>query len=320
MDEPGASRGIAKPYKWLALGACGLGMGAVALGVATIVVVTRAGSAEAKDVAACECEVAAPEAVASPSAVPGPPPGPPSMSDHPHIGQSLGAPWSGALTRPKRLEPGAGYFVRNSSRAYGTDAVVDHLQQVVEEVRKDRPKVHRLVIGDLSAEVGGFLPGHFSHQSGRDVDIGLYYRVLPPGFPRRFAPGTKDNLDFPTTLALLRALARTADEPTGIEWILLDYELQRMLHKFASTHGVEAAELERLFQYPHGPNAKRGLVRHFPKHRNHLHVRFRCDPASTTCKPTPGGPKSALSEDSTISDGVVGGTPVGPANANATGP
>lgn len=315
MDESPEARPSPAPYKWIALGACGLGAGAIALSVAAVVVATQAGPATAPP-AVCEC--AEPQ---TPAVQAGAPPdrarlGPPSMSDFPDLGQSLGAPWSGALLRPKHLEPGPGYFVRNSARAFGTNAVVDHLRGVVEKVRATRPKVHRLVIGDLSSEVGGFLPGHFSHQSGRDVDVGLYYRVLPPGFPRKFAPGTKDNLDFRATIELLRALAATADEPAGIEWILLDYGLQKMLHRFAAKHGADADELDRLFQYPHGPNAKRGLVRHFPKHRNHLHVRFQCDPESTTCKPTYGGPKSAMAEVATpAATGVTGLRP-----ATATGP
>ena len=40
-------------------------------------------------------------------------------------------------------------------------------------VRARFPTVHTLAIGDLSVKQGGAITQHRSHQSGRDVDIGL---------------------------------------------------------------------------------------------------------------------------------------------------
>jgi hypothetical protein len=210
------------------------------------------------------------------------------------VGQSIGAPRLGALLDGTRLGPGRGYFVRNPTRAYATRETVAHLRAALAPLRGRFPGLHRVVVGDLSQQGGGVLPGHRSHQSGRDVDLGFFYRELPTGFPAKFVRGTRDNLHLRATFELVRSLAATADTPTGIEWILLDYEMQGLLYRWASRSGVPEAELGRLLQYPHGSDATRGLVRHYRNHRDHMHVRFKCPLDSPSCQPTPRGPPSPL--------------------------
>src|SRR5690606_18317973 len=113
--------------------------------------------------------------------------------------------------------------------------------------RREHRHLHDLVVGDLSSELGGRLLGHFSHQSGRDVDLGLFYRRRPEGYPERFIEARRDNLHFKATFALLEALADTVDEPGGVEWILLDYELQRMLYVWGKRQKIPAETLDRIF-------------------------------------------------------------------------
>jgi murein endopeptidase len=166
--------------------------------------------------------------------------------------------------------------------------MVSHIQASIEHVRQRFPRVHRVAVGDLSAKFGGLLSGHFSHQSGRDVDLGLYYRKRPLEYPQRFTRASGDNLHFRATWALLEALAATISDPEGVEWILLDYRVQRTLYSWLQRHGVNREALGRMFQYPHGPDAKVGLVRHFPGHDNHLHVRFKCPATDQYCQPSMG--------------------------------
>lgn len=57
--------------------------------------------------------------------------------------------------------------------------------------------------------------------------------------------------------------------------IFLDYEVQARLYKFARGRGTPEADLEAIFQYPRGKDALVGIVRHWPHHTDHLHVRFK---------------------------------------------
>lgn len=209
--------------------------------------------------------------------------------DPPEIGQSIGAPRAGALNGGARLRPGDGYLLRNPITTFGTVETVAHIERAIATARTAFPELHPVLVGDLSSELGGMLLGHRSHQSGRDVDIGMLYRRRPAGFPQRFTDATVDNLHVRGTLALVKALADTAGQPGGVEWILLDYSVQKILRRYAEREGMPTEELDRLFQVPHGPTAPQGLLRHFPGHRNHLHVRFGCPPGDPFCA-SPAGP------------------------------
>ena len=187
---------------------------------------------------------------------------------------SVGEPWNGALFGGEAMPSGEGYEIRRPDRSYGATHVVDHLRHVIAEVRDLYPNVHTLAIGDLSAKQGGKLGGHVSHQSGLDVDVGLYFKHQPKGYPDSFAPAS-DDLDLEATWALLAALGRTADLDTGVHIIFFDYEAQGRLYKWAKAHGTPAEDLDFLLQYPRGKDATEGLVRHWPHHGDHFHVRFK---------------------------------------------
>jgi len=176
----------------------------------------------------------------------------------------------GSLRDAEQLAPGDGYYLRRPNRAWGEPYVVSYVQQAIAEVRALYPDVPTLAIGDLSAEHGGELPGHVSHRTGRDVDIGFYFHHAARGFE-----DAGNDLDLEATWALLAAFARTSDRPDGVQMIFLDYAVQKRLYDFATARGTPKGELAFLFQYPAGKNAMTGLVRHWPNHANHLHVRFK---------------------------------------------
>ncbi|MBV8763021.1 MAG: penicillin-insensitive murein endopeptidase [Deltaproteobacteria bacterium] len=177
---------------------------------------------------------------------------------------------SPTLTDAEKLEAGDGYYLRRPQRAYGAPAVVEYVRQAVAEVRAAYPDVHDLAIGDLSAEHGGALAGHVSHRTGHDVDVGFYFRHAPHGFEDAGA-----DLDLAATWALVTAFARTADTSDGVQIMFLDYGVQKRLYEWARAHGTDEDELARVLQYPAGRDATSGLVRHWPNHANHLHVRFK---------------------------------------------
>ena len=202
----------------------------------------------------------------------------------PIAGQSNGVPWGGTLHAAAELPAGEGYEIRRPSRAFGTSKTVDLVERVVTDVREKFPDQHVLAIGDMSAEHGGAITQHHSHQSGRDVDIGLFYNTQPANYPRDFVRATVDNLDCEATFALISGFARTSHEDGGAQIIFLDFEVQGLIYDWAKDHGVDEDRLGRIFQYPHGRSSGAGLVRHFPNHDNHIHVRFKCPDADTSCR------------------------------------
>lgn len=199
-------------------------------------------------------------------------------------GQSVGAPWSGMLRDAAALPEGDGYVIRRPWRRFGTRATVDYVLRVITDMRDEFPDTHVLAIGDISAEHGGQITEHHSHQSGRDADIGLIYKHKPAGFPQSFIPATAENLDCEATYALVSKFAATASEPGGAQVMFLDYDVQRLLYDWAKEHDVDEDKLDKIFQYPHGRGSSNGLVHHEPNHDNHLHVRFKCPRGDSACR------------------------------------
>ena len=73
----------------------------------------------------------------------------------------------------------------------------------------------------------------------------------------------------------MTAFARTTDLDDGVSIMFVDYAVQKRLYQWARKRGTPDADLEHLFQYPHGRDAQTGLIRHWPNHADHVHVRFK---------------------------------------------
>ncbi len=200
------------------------------------------------------------------------------------LGQSIGATNRGRLHNAARLKAGPGYFIRRPERSYGAHHTIIHVRAALQSVRKQHPKTHRLAVGDISARKGGKISMHASHQSGRDIDLGFFYKKRPKGYPQSFVDATAKNLDFDATWALIEALARTQGKPAGVETIFIGYATQKLLYKQARKRGVRKAKLTPLLQYPHGRSSRKAFVRHEPGHNEHMHVRFACPPRDERCR------------------------------------
>lgn len=187
--------------------------------------------------------------------------------------RAVGEPWHGQLRDGRALPASSGYAIRRPTHAFGTDHVVDALRAAIAEVRARYSDVHPLAIGDLSTEHGGKLADHRSHQSGLDVDVdvGFYFTKVPAGYPDAFVAANPD-FDLEANWALLTGFTRPS---TGVEMIFLDYDVQARLYRFALQHGATHDELARVFQYPRGKDTLVGIVRHWPAHGDHFHVRWK---------------------------------------------
>lgn len=200
------------------------------------------------------------------------------------LGQSLGRPQRGRLHEGEQLPSDPGYYRRRPNRAWGAAHVVQQIRSAIQRVRTRHPHVHRLAIGDLSARRGGPISEHHSHQSGRDVDLGLYYRERPPGYPQAFVSERIAELDVAATWTLIEALYEQSKHPGGPERIFLDYEIQEKLYAYARRQGVSKATLAKIFQAPNGAWASGRLVQHVRKHDDHIHVRYACPPDDRKCQ------------------------------------
>ncbi len=175
------------------------------------------------------------------------------------------------LQQATELRETDGIKVRRPTRAFGEAHVVEHLSGAIAAVRALYPDVHTLAIGDLSAKHGGKLANHLSHQTGLDVDVGFYFTKVPDGYPEHFVAANSD-LDLSATWALITAFSRTTHLADGVSVIFLDRAVQQRLYKWAKGRGTPADQLASLLQVAGGSDA---LVRHWPNHDDHLHVRFK---------------------------------------------
>ncbi len=175
-------------------------------------------------------------------------------------------------------------MLRRPHRTYGTRTTVAHVESALAELRHKFPRLHTLAVGDLSAASGGRISEHRSHQSGRDIDLGLCFHERPRGYPEHFVVATEKTLNAAATWALISALADTSELDGGLSMIFLDFNVQGMIYRWALAEGIDQARLDRVFQYPHGRGSGLGIVRHAPNHADHLHARFRCASDETGCR------------------------------------
>jgi LysM repeat protein len=202
------------------------------------------------------------------------------------ISQSVGRTNSGRLVNGTRLPCGKQYawHCRTPRKSWGTKETVNGIMDAVDAVNAAFPRTHRVTIEHISAEKGGYLSPHKSHQSGRDVDIGYYFKKQGYAGPKRFLDATKHALDYPRTWALLRALISPVNNAHRAQYIFCDYKVQELMVRWAKRKGKSAKMLKKMFQYPSGRRKLTGIIRHVKGHKGHLHVRFVCPKDDKDCK------------------------------------
>lgn len=190
-----------------------------------------------------------------------------------------GAPNAGTLRGGVELKSRVYMRIKPSSLGapWGHPLLVQLLARSSFAVAREYPGSVAL-LGDLSAESGGFLAGHASHQSGRDADVGFYFRrevggELRPFLPPRFlhvdregrARGARGvSLDLPRTWRMLRVWL--TDLRVEVRHVFVAPHIRSLLLDYAK----EDPELRALV-----PLASRVLSRD-RKHTDHFHLRIGC--------------------------------------------
>lgn len=210
-------------------------------------------------------------------------PGVPELS---RKSRSIGYPFDGRLEHGVLLRETP--FVRytpeyaRDGRFYGTWELVQLLHRAAHRVATRVPGA-RLSVGELSKQGGGRVPGHHSHQNGRDVDIAFYMTDAAgrPFEPWAFAefdrhgqgrgPNTMLRFDDARNWELVQRLVTDGD--ARIQYIFVSNALKERLLREGERRKTSPSIMNRvrrtLMQPPTGH-----------PHGNHFHVRIYCSPAN----------------------------------------
>ena len=181
---------------------------------------------------------------------------------------------------------------------YGSDQLVELIARVAASVEQKHPGAV-LGVADLSAERGGAIKGHRSHQSGRDADL-IFYALDAQGQPFQpdshmayytysgrahyaKAPKYQRNIqeryfDLPRNWELVKALMN--DRQAQVEHMFVSRRIRRWLLRYAEQSGEPEELVRRASKLLKRPHTTGG-------HNDHMHIRVRCsssDMALGRCK------------------------------------
>ncbi len=193
-----------------------------------------------------------------------------------NTGVSRGLANNGSLAGGIQLQNGPGYVVNRPKHAYGTALTIGLIMDAMAAYATKFPKANKFAISDISAQNGGRLPPHLSHQSGRDVDIS--YISKEKGFVG-FQNANANNLDVEKSWYVLEWFLKSGK----VQYIFVDYALQKYFYDYAKAHGYTDAQLASMIQYPN-KKSYGAIMRHSKGHVNHFHVRFVCSSSDVNCK------------------------------------
>ena len=196
----------------------------------------------------------------------------------PSGGISIGKPSRGRLIRGVALPERPDLYVRRKpDESYGSTHAISQLMAAIVRFRHETGFLRSIVIGGISRARGGRFRPHKSHQSGRDMDIRMPLTAAAEG--KRHV--TANDIDWKATWQLMQAFIANGQ----VEYIFLDYSLQRRIYKIAREQGVSKEQLEKWLQWP-VRKPKHQVIRHVEGHKVHFHVRVRCADHEKHCVTT----------------------------------
>jgi penicillin-insensitive murein endopeptidase len=194
------------------------------------------------------------------------------------IGRYGAACIAGAVPLPL---DGIGYQAVDPSRRryYGHPVLVSYIGDLGRSVASH--KLGIMLVGDMAQPRGGpMASGHVSHQGGLDVDV--WFRLDLPALP----PAKRAGIAQP----------KVVDPATGridpARWTERHAELIRLaaIDPRVSRVFVGAAIKRDLCERTWADRSWLRVVRPWPAHDDHLHVRLRCPPGSPECIDQPALP------------------------------
>jgi penicillin-insensitive murein endopeptidase len=201
-----------------------------------------------------------------------------SRSPYSLMSLSVGAPNDGWQVRARQLRSGSALHLRSGAErhAFAHPALVFMLERSAGELSRSFPG-SVLLVGDLSAEQGGPLDGHRSHQSGRDADVAFFmldWRGRPHRAEHFVAFGGDGRalhergvvFDDARNFALVAAWLR--DSRARVTNVFVSRPLRQRLLAYGARHAEHSVvnQMAALFSQPAGVSA----------HDDHFHVRIAC--------------------------------------------
>jgi penicillin-insensitive murein DD-endopeptidase len=164
---------------------------------------------------------------------------------------------------------------------YGMPSMVDLIHRATRFVGR-KHKGEPLLIGDFSLENGGTVPGHNSHQNGRDADIGFYAfnDKKRSAMPDHFIAydhdgksiGEKQKFEFDTKRNWSLVVQLLEDQRVHIRAIFVAYWLKNKMLAYGKKIRSKKSIIEKatiVLQQPTGTSV----------HNDHFHVRIACHPS-----------------------------------------
>ncbi len=186
----------------------------------------------------------------------------------------------GVKLEPSRTLRYVTEYARLGDNFYGTWELVQVLQRAAHRVHLRHPGA-KMSVGELSARDGGDLPGHASHENGRDADIG-FYMLDGEGRPyeafafanfdehgRGLPPNEGFTFDAPRNWELVSKLV--ADGDARVQYIFVAPPIRKLVLDEAKRVNAPRVVIDRAARVMVGPSAKHA-------HGNHFHVRIYCSP------------------------------------------
>jgi len=175
---------------------------------------------------------------------------------------SVGFADQGRMINAVHMAQDPAWICERPELAWGAKETVDALELAFRAVRQKFPESAPARLSHIGAREGGYLKPHRSHQSGRDADIGFFYKT--DVVPRRGVRRDK-TMDPARNWALLRALITQTD----VQVILVDRSIQKVLREYALAAGEDREWVAGLFS-----GTRKAMVQHARRHKDHFHVRF----------------------------------------------
>lgn len=216
---------------------------------------------------------------------------------HPHLQGSIGFPHSGVQTNSIELPPAGPGFLRYRpvERVYwGQPRLVHAIVSTAKQVKTRYGGGPPIVLGDISARLGGNIPRHNSHRTGRDIDI-LWSVMTPEGTPVRSpgfikigpdglavdpSNGRYYRLDLERQWQVVRDLL---ESQALVQWLFCATWVEAMLIEYARAIGEPDDLIWR---------AQTVLLQPADSlpHDDHLHLRVACSPEQAVTGCMGGGP------------------------------
>ncbi|MCH9682440.1 MAG: penicillin-insensitive murein endopeptidase [Deltaproteobacteria bacterium] len=197
--------------------------------------------------------------------------------------RSIGAPNSGRLQSGMPLPEGRYWQLRERrTRTFGAENSIRAMVTAFNaygEAFEDAPPV---LVGEISSRRGGRADPHRSHRTGRDVDLGYILKPREGATEeerRKWKRANPDNFDVERNWALIQALVETGE----VQQIFVSVRLQRLLKPVAREQ-LSPEDFARYFRVPGADRERMPILKHWDGHRDHMHVRFRCEDGNARCR------------------------------------